>query len=122
MSECLLLLSSTNKVILYNNLNKFEAYKLESGKNFNDLDVATILGGTKVTDKDSFDFSDDQSHWIWMIQDAVTYKDIAVSKNLVIRATSDSLDKSSYASGDINSFIDKNEIVLQLRRKQVLGL
>jgi hypothetical protein len=50
-----------------------------------------------------------------------TYKDIAVTKNLVIRSLDDSLDKASYASGNINSFIDNNAIVMQLRRKQVLG-
>ena len=59
MSECLLLLSDTNKVILYNNLNKFETYKLDSSKHFHDLDIDAVYAGTKVTDKKSIVFGDD---------------------------------------------------------------
>ena len=60
MSECLLLLSDTNKVILYNNLNKFETYKLDASKHFHDLEIDTILSGTKETDnKKSIVFGDD---------------------------------------------------------------
>ena len=118
----MLLLSDTNKVILYNNLNKFEVYKLAADTHFHDLDIATILSGTKVTDKDSIEFGEDKQHYVWMKQDVATYKDVAVAKNLVIRSKTDSLDKASYSQGKINSFIDNNEIKLQLRRKQVLGV
>lgn len=44
-----------------------------------------------------------------------------MAKNLVIRSLEDSLEERSYANGNINSFIDNNAIVMQLRRKQVLG-
>lgn len=65
LSECLLLLSDTNKVILYNNLNNFAAYKVDSGEQFQDLDVAAIEAATKA-ERDSIEFGEDQSHWIWM--------------------------------------------------------
>lgn len=121
LSECLLLNSDTKKVILYNNLNNFEAYKIDSGEHFHDLDVAAITAGNKVTGMDKISFGEDWSHWLWMKQNSKKYEGIEVAKNLVIRSLDDSLDKASYAYGDINSFIDNNAIVMQLRRKQVLG-
>lgn len=117
-----MLLSDTNKVILYNNLNKFKSYKFDSSSNILDLDVAQIEAGTNGDkDYDSIEFGEDQSHWIWMKQNAEKYKDKIVAKNLVIRSLKDSLDAKSYAKGNINSFIDNNAIVMQLRREQKLG-
>ena len=60
LSECMLLLSDTNKVILYNNLNKFESYKVPKLKHFHDLSIEAILAGTKETDKkNTIVFGDD---------------------------------------------------------------
>lgn len=117
-----MLLSDTNKVILYNNLNKFKSYKFDSSSNFLDLDITQIEAGTNGDkDYDSIEFGEDQSHWLWMKQNAEKYKDKIVAKNLVIRSLKDSLDAKSYAKGNINSFIDNNAIVMQLRREQKLG-
>ena len=117
-----MLLSDTNKVILYNNLNNFKSYKFDSSANFLDLDIAAIEAGTPADkDHDSIEFGEDQAHYIWMKQNGEKYKDINVAKNLVIRSLKDSLDAKSYAKGNINSFIDNNAIVMQLRRKQKLG-
>ena len=67
-------------------------------------------------DKKSIDFNVDNSHWIYILQDTADYNGIEVSKQYILHSNEDQLNKDSYINGNINSFIDSNEIAMQLRR------
>ena len=68
------------------------------------------------------DFKVDNSHWIWMVYDnEKTYSGIEVSSQYILHSNEGKLFKDSYVNGNIDPFIDSNEIVMKLRRKQVLG-
>lgn len=103
---------------MHNNLNKFKGYKKSAQKeNFYDLSIKEIEASEK-SEEISLEFKGQNSHWLWLIQENdEKYKGTKISKNLVIKADKESkLDQTSYVSGKIDSFIEKNQIVLQIRR------
>ena len=75
----------SNEALLYNNFNKFKAYKLAGGKNFHVMTI-TQIEAEAASSETKLKFDDKTSYWLWMTQDAVGYKDIVISKNYLVKS------------------------------------